>query len=185
MGGGRTCDRGPPVTFVHADNEGEEGISVAKAVTKRHGPTQDRARATRERILDTAAQLFGERGIANTSTNRIATEAEVSIGTVYRYFADRDMIVDELLARMMNTIEYRFSEQATRLGSEPLPHLVTSILETLSSELVANAPLVGASRRNCSSTAPAFPISSRGCGRWLRAFSAGFWVRSRPTAPTT
>ncbi|WP_025347826.1 TetR/AcrR family transcriptional regulator [Nocardia nova] len=117
---------------------------MTKTVTKRHRPTQDRARATREHILDTAAQLFGERGIANTSTNRIAAEAEVSIGTVYRYFADRDVIVDELLERMMNNIERRFSAQAARIGSEPLPRLVTSILEALSAELVANAPLVRA-----------------------------------------
>lgn len=117
---------------------------MAKEATKRRRPAQQRARATREHILDTAARLFGERGIANTSTNRIATEAGLSIGTVYRYFADRGVIVDELLERLMNNIERRFSEVTARAGSDPLPDLVTSILETASSELVADAALVRA-----------------------------------------
>ncbi|MEU4707149.1 TetR/AcrR family transcriptional regulator [Nocardia salmonicida] len=59
-------------------------------------PTQDRAKATRNQILDAAAELFGERGITETSTNRIAAAAGVSIGTVYRYFSDRSRMVDEL-----------------------------------------------------------------------------------------
>ncbi|MGW0325589.1 TetR/AcrR family transcriptional regulator [Nocardia sp. NPDC003183] len=55
----------------------------------RRQPTQDRAEATRNQILDAAPELFGERGITETSTNRIAVAAGVSIGTVYRYFSDR------------------------------------------------------------------------------------------------
>ena len=117
---------------------------MVKAATTRRRPAQERARATREHILDTAARLFGERGIANTSTNRIATEAGVSIGTVYRYFADRDVIVDELLERMMNNIEGRFSEVSAQVGTQTLPELMSSILHAVSSELVDNAGLVRA-----------------------------------------
>ncbi|MGW0252407.1 TetR family transcriptional regulator [Nocardia goodfellowii] len=43
--------------------------------TNRRRPTQEHAKATRERILDAAAQLFGEQGIPQTSTNRIAAAA--------------------------------------------------------------------------------------------------------------
>ncbi|MFJ2838152.1 TetR/AcrR family transcriptional regulator [Nocardia sp. NPDC087230] len=53
----------------------------------RRQPSQDRAKETRDHILDTAAELFGSHGVAQTSTNRIAAEAGVSIGTLYRYFA--------------------------------------------------------------------------------------------------
>ncbi|MGY1941755.1 TetR/AcrR family transcriptional regulator, partial [Nocardia gipuzkoensis] len=72
-----------------------------KAARQRRRPTQQRAKETREQILDTAARLFGESGIAETSTNRIAAEAGLSIGTVYRYFPDRTAIVDELLERLL------------------------------------------------------------------------------------
>ncbi|MEV6221173.1 helix-turn-helix domain-containing protein [Nocardia fluminea] len=63
---------------------------------QRKRPQQDRAKETKARILEVAAQLFGDRGIGNTSTNRIAAEAGTSIGTLYRYFTDREEIVKEL-----------------------------------------------------------------------------------------
>ncbi|MBF6465213.1 TetR/AcrR family transcriptional regulator [Nocardia beijingensis] len=115
-----------------------------KAVGQRRRPTQERAKATREHILDTAARLFGERGIADTSTNRIAAEAGVSIGTVYRYFADRAVLVDELLERLLETVERRFTQRVFDLSGKPARQIVTDILEVISEELVANAKLVRA-----------------------------------------
>lgn len=115
-----------------------------KAVGQRRRPTQERARATREHILDAAAQLFGERGIANTSTNRIAAEAGVSIGTVYRYFADRSVIVEELLRRLLENVERRFTDRIFGLSDKPMLEMITGILEVITDELVANARLVRA-----------------------------------------
>ncbi|MFI7669325.1 TetR/AcrR family transcriptional regulator [Nocardia sp. NPDC049526] len=115
-----------------------------KAVGQRRRPTQERARATREHILDAAAELFGERGIANTSTNRIAAEAGVSIGTVYRYFADRSVIVEELLRRLLENVERRFTERVFGLSDKPMLEMITGILEVITDELVANARLVRA-----------------------------------------
>ncbi|MEU1544097.1 TetR family transcriptional regulator [Nocardia sp. NPDC005745] len=115
-----------------------------KAVGQRRRPTQERAKATREHILDTAARLFGERGIANTSTNRIAVEAGVSIGTVYRYFADRAVLVEELLERLLETIERRFTQQVFNLSEKSIPQVVSDVLQVITAELVANAQLVRA-----------------------------------------
>ncbi|MBF6167675.1 TetR/AcrR family transcriptional regulator [Streptomyces gardneri] len=116
----------------------------SKAVGQRRRPTQERAKATREHILDTAARLFGERGIADTSTNRIAAEAGVSIGTVYRYFADRAVLVEELLARLLETIERRFTQQVFGLADKSVQQIMIDVLETITAELVENAQLVRA-----------------------------------------
>ncbi|WP_067678262.1 TetR/AcrR family transcriptional regulator [Nocardia miyunensis] len=115
-----------------------------KATGQRRRPSQERAVATREHLLDTAARLFGERGIANTSTNRIAAEAGVSIGTVYRYFADRSVMVEELLARLLESIEKRLTERVFGLGDRSILEQVTSVLEAVSDELAAKASLVRA-----------------------------------------
>ncbi|MFJ1457872.1 TetR/AcrR family transcriptional regulator [Nocardia wallacei] len=115
-----------------------------KTAGQRRRPRQDRAKATREHILDTAAQLFGERGIANTSTNRIAAEAGVSIGTVYRYFSDRSVIVEELLGRLLENVERRFTQRVFGMSDKPTLDMVTGILEVISDELVDNAQLVRA-----------------------------------------
>ncbi|MEU4596449.1 TetR/AcrR family transcriptional regulator [Nocardia sp. NPDC023988] len=112
--------------------------------TNRRRPTQDRAKATREDILDAAAALFGERGITDTSTNRIAAAAGVSIGTVYRYFPDRATIVEELLTRIQNNIERRFTERAHDLSDTPVQQLVSGVLEAIVDEMVTDVPLVRA-----------------------------------------
>lgn len=116
----------------------------SKIVPPRRRPTQERAKATREHILDTAARLFGERGIADTSTNRIAAEAGVSIGTVYRYFSDRAVMVEELLRRLLENVEQRLTQHAWDSRERPVLDLVTRILEVITDELVANAQLVRA-----------------------------------------
>ncbi|WP_067659335.1 TetR/AcrR family transcriptional regulator [Nocardia harenae] len=115
-----------------------------KTTAPRRRPTQDRAKATREHILDTAARLFGERGIAGTSTNRIAAEAGVSIGTVYRYFADRSVLVEELLARLLESVEKRFTQRMFDLSGKDAPDVWVDILTVVTDELVAHAALVRA-----------------------------------------
>ncbi|MGV9331004.1 TetR/AcrR family transcriptional regulator [Nocardia sp. NPDC003726] len=115
-----------------------------KAVGQRRRPAQARAKATREHILDTAARLFGERGIANTSTNRIAAEAGVSIGTVYRYFADRGVLVEELLERLLETVERRFTQRVFDVSGKTMQQVAADILGVITEELVANAKLVRA-----------------------------------------
>jgi AcrR family transcriptional regulator len=117
---------------------------ASKAAGQRRRPTQERAKATREHILDTAARLFGERGIANTSTNRIAAEAGMSIGTVYRYFSDRTVIVEELLARLLENIEKRATDSIFDRSDATMHELTSRLLNSIAEELVANALLVRA-----------------------------------------
>jgi AcrR family transcriptional regulator len=50
--------------------------------------------AMRRQILDAAMECFSRIGIAKTSIQDIARVAEVSRGTVYRYFKDRQTLVD-------------------------------------------------------------------------------------------
>ncbi len=107
-------------------------------------PTQERTKATREHILDSAARLFGERGIADTSTKRIAAEAGVSVGTVYRYFTDRTVMVDKLIERLLESAEERFTDRVFGLAEQTTAVLVRSILEVITDELVANAELIRA-----------------------------------------
>ncbi|WP_245676477.1 TetR/AcrR family transcriptional regulator [Nocardia niwae] len=106
--------------------------------------TPERAKATRELILDSAARLFGEHGIAGTSTNRIAADAGVSVGTVYRYFSDRTVMVDKLIDRLVEDAEQRFTERVFGLAEQTTAEFVASILEVVTDELVANAPLIRA-----------------------------------------
>lgn len=48
-----------------------------------------RGDATRQQLIDAAADVFTERGYAGATTKEIARRAEVSEGTIYRHFADK------------------------------------------------------------------------------------------------
>lgn len=61
--------------------------------------TQDRARKTFEALVEAAARTFTERGFDATQTPDIAAAAGVSVGTFYRYFADKKEIYLEVTRR--------------------------------------------------------------------------------------
>lgn len=62
----------------------------------RKQPRQQRSAETRQRILDAAARVFAEYGYAAGTTNRIAEAADLSIGSLYQYFPNKDAILSAL-----------------------------------------------------------------------------------------
>jgi len=48
---------------------------------------------TRERILDTALELFRAQGYAETTMRQIADAADVAVGNAYYYFASKDQLI--------------------------------------------------------------------------------------------
>jgi AcrR family transcriptional regulator len=60
---------------------------------------QVRSRATLERILISAGQLFDEVGFEAATMEAIATRAGVSIGSVYRFFNDKQSLILTLAER--------------------------------------------------------------------------------------
>jgi len=65
----------------------------------RRQPKQHHAKETRQRVLDAAAQVFAERGYSAGTTNRMAEHAELSIGSLYQYFPNKDAILRRQSAR--------------------------------------------------------------------------------------
>jgi AcrR family transcriptional regulator len=53
-------------------------------------PATRRGRASRERIVERAAELFAERGIAGTSLDEVLAAAKAGKGQFYHYFRSRD-----------------------------------------------------------------------------------------------
>ena len=86
---------------------------------KRKAPVQARSRAMVEQILDAAARVLATSGYAQMSTNRIAEEAEVSVGSLYRYFADKEEIFDQLRQRAADEIIAEITDAITRAAGQP------------------------------------------------------------------
>lgn len=60
-------------------------------------PVTNKGRATRDRILDTAAALVFEQGVAGTTLDDVRRAAKVSKGQLYHYFADKDDLVHAVI----------------------------------------------------------------------------------------
>ena len=52
-----------------------------------------------QRVLDAASSLLGQMPLKDVTTTRIAVEAGLSIGALYRFFPDKQTIIDAIAVR--------------------------------------------------------------------------------------
>lgn len=62
-------------------------------------PRTGRGRASRERIVERAAELVAERGVEGTSLDEVLAAAGASKSQLYHYFAGRDELVEAAVER--------------------------------------------------------------------------------------
>lgn len=79
---------------------------MAKPLTYlRKVPTQMRASATFDSIVEAAAHILRDEGPRGLTTNKVAVRAGVSIGSLYQYFPNKKAIVRALLEREIGRAE--------------------------------------------------------------------------------
>lgn len=98
---------------------------------ERHGvrraPRTEASVAITDAIVTAAAELLAAHGLEGMTTNRIAKRAGVSVGSVYRYFADKQAIVAEI-GRRQRARNAKVMDEIVRAGG-PLDVLVRKTLE--------------------------------------------------------
>ena len=102
-------------------------------------PKQARSRASFEAILEATARLLRAEGYGALTTNHIAAEAGVGIGTLYDFFPNKEAIIAELvrglMARVVERLEAALAEtQAMETAWQSLQHLVAVGVETVAEE---------------------------------------------------
>jgi AcrR family transcriptional regulator len=118
----------------------------------RRRPVQRRSAERYERILNACAALLDEGGYAALSTTAVARRAEVPIGTLYQFFADKDALIHALAVRNLDRYLERLSG---RLADAP-PAGIPDLIDLAVDEFVAM-------RR----TVPGFGVVDFGAGgRW-------------------
>lgn len=105
---------------------------MSQAIEKpRRLPSQPRARQTYEAILDAAAQILRTRGENCLTTNHIAERAGVSVGTLYQYFKNKDMILLRLSDREVLRLRERIGDVLGDAGAEPLETSTRRLVRSL------------------------------------------------------
>jgi AcrR family transcriptional regulator len=72
---------------------------------QRRQPVQERSRETVARLLDAAAAIIDEAGVEAATTRAIAERARVAYPSLYRFYADREEILEQLLERHLADLD--------------------------------------------------------------------------------
>ena len=96
----------------------------------RKSPRQARAQRTVGFILDAAAYILAEQGLAGFTTNRVAERAGVNIASLYQYFPNKAAILEALQARHTSRPDQPDAvSQRGRLTALPLPQMLRALVD--------------------------------------------------------
>ncbi len=76
---------------------------VARRVRQPHEPKQARSRFLADAVLEAAERVIRDVGWSNAKVSRIAKVAGVSVGSLYRYFPGRDVLLRALIDRSLHS----------------------------------------------------------------------------------
>jgi AcrR family transcriptional regulator len=93
------------------------GAGPERDERERARPQQARSRDKVDRVLAAAAAVLGELPYDEVGTRLIAERAGVSVGTLYRFFPDKDSIGRALLLRWLED----FTSIVDQIAAGPLP----------------------------------------------------------------
>lgn len=114
------------------------------------GKIEENKQQKKERLLDTAFQLFTAKGIAKTSISDIVNNAGVAKGTFYLYFKDKYDIANKLIAKKANTLCNDAFARLQQSQVETLEDKIIFVVDDLLNELQKNHMLLRFINKNLS-----------------------------------
>lgn len=81
-----------------------DGGSAEAACGEAKAPRTERGRRTLRKLLDAAAEEFGEKGFHEASVSSITRRAGVALGSFYTYFDSKDALFRALVADMSEKV---------------------------------------------------------------------------------
>jgi AcrR family transcriptional regulator len=104
----------------------------------RNVPTQARSRERLRRVLDAADEVLAEEGSEAFTTTRIAEAAGIPVGSVYRYFPDKEAIVEALALSYWSDFEDLVAAAAEADEMDPLDDPGAVVIDALAAGFRAN-----------------------------------------------
>ena len=106
---------------------------MKKTIKPRKTPQQARSRQTREDILEATTHLLNRKPFGEVSTNHIAKKTGISIGTLYKYYPNKDAILADLSLVFMQQDTELFGRifECSASGRQRKDALVDDLVEAL------------------------------------------------------
>lgn len=104
--------------------------STAKKKTKIQvkSPTQERSKQTVSHILEACARIISREGYFALTTDKIANEAGVSIGSLYQFFGNKESVVSALIKQRIEEDRQYFFDRMRPYenlsGKEKIPKMI-------------------------------------------------------------
>lgn len=99
--------------------------------------TKEEAQETRNRILDTAEQVFLKKGVSHTSLADVANAADVTRGAIYWHFKNKTDLFDAMMQRISLPMEEMVERAGDDTLDDPLDYVrrcALTVLERLTSD---------------------------------------------------
>lgn len=93
-------------------------------------PQQARGKDKVARVLAAADRIMATEGAEAITTVRIAAEAGVSVGSLYRYLPNREAIIESLARQYLGLLEQEMDSLIERVRTHPEDDLVDAGVET-------------------------------------------------------
>lgn len=87
------------------------------------------ATATRRRIVDVTRELYKEKGIRGTTLTAVAERADVARGTIVHHFGNGDGLLDAVLDRIIDDVDY--PDERVQNGATSTPERIRRYVDAM------------------------------------------------------
>lgn len=92
-------------------------------------PTQERSKQTVSNILEACARIIAREGYFAVTTDKIAIEAGVSIGSLYQFFGNKESVVAALIKQLIDDDRHHFFAKMHPYENLPREEKISKMLE--------------------------------------------------------
>ena len=101
----------------------------SKTKLQMKAPTQERSRQTVATILEACERIMVREGFYGVTTDKIAKEAGVSIGSLYQFFGNKESVVSALIHDLLRKDSIYFQEKISAVNSLPADQRVPYVIQ--------------------------------------------------------
>lgn len=94
-------------------------------------PTQERSRQTVATILEACSQLLIKESFYEITTDKVAKEAGVSIGSLYQFFGNKESVVLALIKKIHDEDKHVITERFKTFSHLPASQRIRGLVETM------------------------------------------------------
>jgi AcrR family transcriptional regulator len=103
-------------------------LSEAKSLSPRRLPSQSRATATRDAIIQAAAIILQKEGLGGFNTNRVAEVAGISVGSLYQYYPNKASLLSALSMEQHAQLYASIEKASKAMAGLNLDRAITKLL---------------------------------------------------------